>query len=249
MVGDKSLKLSFPRLYQIAENKLCSFAEMGDFVGSTWEWRFKWQRPLFVWENSLLQNFLQLVQNFCAWFASRRRMAMVSRGSSWHFFVKSAYSWGVLLSTPQVSSGEVVNNNSKALWSSNAPSKILVFSWLLFQDRIPHKINLVRRSLLNREQSVNCVLCEQYPENFVHIFLLFFVANIIWRKVLFWLGVSSVILSSVESWFMLFRSFFVGKVMKNRGVSIWFYVIWSLWLSRNPSFSILKRWIFLRLWT
>jgi hypothetical protein len=55
---DKPLRLSLPRLYQVAANKSCSIADMGGFNGSMWEWKFNWRRSLFPWEEALLQNFI-----------------------------------------------------------------------------------------------------------------------------------------------------------------------------------------------
>jgi hypothetical protein len=63
-LDDKPLRLALPRLFQIAENKSSSITHMGEFVGYVWEWRFKWQRSLFVWEENLSQIFFQCVQNF-----------------------------------------------------------------------------------------------------------------------------------------------------------------------------------------
>lgn len=34
------------------------------------------------------------------------------------------------------------------MWKSKAPSKVLAFSWNLLLDRIPTKVNLLRRHLL-----------------------------------------------------------------------------------------------------
>jgi hypothetical protein len=45
--------------------------------------------------------------------------------------------------------------------------------------------------------------------------------------------VSYVLPASLEVWFLQFRSFFSEKARKKSGIAIWFFVIWSLWLSRN----------------
>jgi hypothetical protein len=37
------------------------------------------------------------------------------------------------------------------IWESSAPSKIVVFSWHLFHNRLPTKDNLLRRGVLDQE--------------------------------------------------------------------------------------------------
>lgn len=55
-VGNARLKDLFPMLFQIAVNKNCKIADMGDWVGETWHWRWTWRRPLFRWEEDLFQQ-------------------------------------------------------------------------------------------------------------------------------------------------------------------------------------------------
>jgi hypothetical protein len=44
------------------------------------------------------------------------------------------------------------------LWKCGEPSKVCVFSWKLQLDRIPTKVNLWKRGVIEF-QHINCVLC------------------------------------------------------------------------------------------
>jgi len=57
------------------------------------------------------------------------------------------------------------------VYNSKAPAKVLAFSWTLFLDRIPTKVNLVKRRLLGVEDSMSCVFCGCQDEMVVHLFL------------------------------------------------------------------------------
>jgi hypothetical protein len=61
-----------------------------------------------------------------------------------------------------------------AKWStraSEAPAKVVAFSWTLLLDRIPTKANLAYRGLLGANESKRCVFCGSQDELAVHLFL------------------------------------------------------------------------------
>ncbi|GAU20655.1 hypothetical protein TSUD_230690 [Trifolium subterraneum] len=74
--------------------------------------------------------------------------------SSRIFSVKSAY---------LVLTSGVVHNGADSLlarvWKSWAPSKVIVFSWQLFQDRVPTRQNLLRRRVIRDPSGALCAFC------------------------------------------------------------------------------------------
>lgn len=106
----------------------------------------------------------------------------------WVFTVKSCYlllqdRW--LLDDVFTLDEEVVYQE---LWKSKAPAKVLAFSWTLFLDRIPTKVNLHKRRLLGCEESKRCVFCGGEDETAVHLFIHYEVIATVWSEVMRWLG-------------------------------------------------------------
>lgn len=73
------------------------------------------------------------------------------------------------------------------IWKSKAPSKAVAFSWKLLYDRIPTKLNLLRRNCLPPDIGVNCVFCGVMVENSNNLFLHCGAILDIWVKIMQWL--------------------------------------------------------------
>lgn len=58
---ERSLKQTFPRLYQLALNKTIFIANKFDFVNGVFSWKWLWRRPLFSWEEEQLPNLNALL--------------------------------------------------------------------------------------------------------------------------------------------------------------------------------------------
>jgi len=54
------------------------------------------------------------------------------------------------------------------LWKNLAWSKVLAFSWKLLLDRIPSRVNLAKRNVLDPDSSLNC-LCAHAEEALLHL--------------------------------------------------------------------------------
>jgi len=46
-VDDVSLRVRFPHLYSISNQNDCKIGDMGERVGSNWNWVFAWRQNLF----------------------------------------------------------------------------------------------------------------------------------------------------------------------------------------------------------
>jgi hypothetical protein len=95
------------------------------------------------------------------------------------FSVKSVYD--------MLTDGDVTNNLTdfelkifSNIWESPAPSKVVAFSWQLFHDCIPTRVNLFRRGVINQAARVNCVWCVHSPESANHLFLHCILAHRVW---------------------------------------------------------------------
>lgn len=113
----------------------------------------------------------------------------------------------------------------KGVWLSlenPAPSKVVSFSWQLLWDRIPTRMNLVKRNALDPNICINC-----------RPFLRCQVSSDIWLKVLTWLDLSFItphnLFVHLECWSVEARD---RRIRKGLWL-IWHVVIWVIWRTRN----------------
>ncbi|XP_057770683.1 uncharacterized protein LOC130990469 [Salvia miltiorrhiza] len=60
-VGQKPLKFSFPRLYQLSVNKEAAICEVGKWTDTGWCWELRWRRELFERERKGVSELVSLV--------------------------------------------------------------------------------------------------------------------------------------------------------------------------------------------
>lgn len=119
------------------------------------------------------------------------------------------------------------------LWKNPAPSKVVAFTWKAFLNRIPSKVNLAVRNILDPGEPLTCVLCNRIDESALHLLLHCEVASVVWLRLMRWL----------DRFFILPPNLFIhwecwngGESNKNvrKGLGlIWLATIWTLWKTRN----------------
>jgi hypothetical protein len=211
-LGDSPLCFKFPRLFSISGEKDFCVGELLKEEGGR-RWRdFVWRRRLFQWEEEKV-------------------ITLNAPGEG--FSVKSAYDSLVEIEDTNPLGDYEVEIFSK-LWTSPAPSKVLVFSWQLFYDRIPTKENLTRRGVLQQPLGGdNCVWCNHNLETANHLFLHCKTAHLVWYDIFKWLGVVIIMPPNVMSLFDCFVAAAKNKKSRKGFLLIWHTVVWSLWGARN----------------
>ncbi|GAU22757.1 hypothetical protein TSUD_129690 [Trifolium subterraneum] len=116
-IGDTPLKVQYQRLFQVSE-QITSKVDLMDDVMRT-------------------LNSIQITKANDNWFWKHDANGI--------FSVKSAYSIVELASRVDVVMPEVSSLILAKVWKSWAPSKVIVFSWQLLQNRIASRQNLFRR--------------------------------------------------------------------------------------------------------
>lgn len=54
----------FPRFFVISVQQNSLISEMGQWEEGIWRWNFVWTRQLFVWEEQLVLELLQIIEQF-----------------------------------------------------------------------------------------------------------------------------------------------------------------------------------------
>ncbi|GKV11786.1 hypothetical protein SLEP1_g23006 [Rubroshorea leprosula] len=225
--GESYLANKFPRLYILCTGKDEECFQMGRALNGTWRWNLTWRRTLHQWEDETakeLQNMIEKVR--------------ISPGSAdnweWIHSPDGEYSTATayaLLTNQRREEEEA--EIYKRIWNPNIPSKVAAFNWKVLLDRIPTKLNLLKRGVIKEEEERKCVLCEEEKEDSSHLFLNCKIVKWLWRACANWWGIEVGLQNECKKTFQLFGAW-TKKSHKREGWDcIWNAVIWIVWMARN----------------
>jgi len=228
-VDCKVLKEEFPRLFTISQ---CKDSEVFDVVdwGQSWSrkcssWNLSWRRERFEWEKHLEGQLLGLIssvqwnkegQNRLKWIGDDQQV----------YTAKSGYS--IVNMEDQMSSLECF----QLLWSLKIAPSALVWAWRILWDRLPTRVNLVRRGVLL--VCTLCPMCQERLENAQHLFCTCKIAQKVWDLCERWIGRVTVRHESIP---IHFQSFHLtdhrNSVNKAACKGVWVAVVREIWNLRN----------------
>ena len=146
VAGERSFMLKYPRLYLISNQREAKVGEVRVVVEAGREWRFRWRRHLFVWEEELLVSLMEDLEGMM--WSNQEDVWRWNLEESGIFTVKSTYDYLLsLLGSVDLWNGE--ERVFHRLWKSPAPSKIVAFAWKVLLNRVPTKANFALRDVLN----------------------------------------------------------------------------------------------------
>ncbi|CAJ2651349.1 unnamed protein product [Trifolium pratense] len=216
-VDGTTLRERFGRLFDLAENKSASVAEMfmrgWGIGGEAWVWR----RQLRAWEEELVGECQSLLMTFSL-------QDYVSDRWQWQpdpddgYTVRGAYQ----LLTAQ----DTVTLDTAAglIWHPQVPLKVSIFAWRLLRDRLPTKANLVSRAILSSEDHLCVSGCEEV-ESAQHLFLSCSTFGALWSLVSSWIGSSLVTAQTLSDHFVQFT----GSAGGLRARHSFMQLIWLAW--------------------
>jgi len=131
-------------------------------------------------------------------------------------------------------SDEVVDSSAILdVWHKNIPSKVSLFAWRLFRNRLPTKDNLARRSILPHTD-IACLVGCGTPESVQHLFIGCALSNRVWQYVRIWLGIDYVASNNICQHFVQFV--FIAGMPRSTFIFfkvIWLACVWVIWKERN----------------
>ncbi|GAU37723.1 hypothetical protein TSUD_382160 [Trifolium subterraneum] len=132
-VDEIPLCVRFGRLFDLAENKLRTVAEMfflgWGVDGEAWEWR----RQLWAWEEEMLRECQDLLLNLSLQAQSSDRWQLQPDPVE-GYTVRGAYQ---LLTSQDAAT---MDDADKLIWHSQVPLKVSIFAWRLLRDRLSRPI-------------------------------------------------------------------------------------------------------------
>lgn len=131
-----------------------------------WNWRIGWAAALSAEATEaaeLLQNtILQISPQ-----DSTPDRWIWTLSETHGYTVKTAYHKLIRDSNSSVLQEE---DSVKLLWKTAAPSKFLIHGWRILIDRLPTRLLLQQRGILNAQTSSCCVLCFRFDEDVTYLF-------------------------------------------------------------------------------
>lgn len=114
----------------------------------------------------------------------------------------------------------------KSFWKSIAPSKLLIFSWKLLQDRFPTCLQL------QKQISQACYM-KNFLEDCNNLFLRCLFSHKLWLAGLGWMGLSFAIPCTIHDLYVQLGDCI--RIKKSKAVKhiFWYATVWCIWLLRN----------------
>jgi hypothetical protein len=202
-LDDCSLARLFGRLFDLAENKLITVHDMYEAGWGVGGEAWKWRRRLYAWEEDLVLECTVHLSNVVL---------------------------DLFLTTQNVTYNA---DYDRFLWLKPVPLKVNIFVWRLFLNRLPTKLNLHRRGVLD-EQQLSCATSCGKLEDLDHLFFQCDVYGRLWSMISNWLGVTTAFPGSAN----LHSTHFCGLGGFSRGTNamliiIWVAVLFVIWKDRN----------------
>ncbi|GJZ25083.1 RNA-directed DNA polymerase, eukaryota [Tanacetum coccineum] len=208
-IGDSMLKLSFPRLFALEENKVISVADkLHSSISSSF------RRPVRGGEEAQQLDQLSVILD---------SVSLSNMDDRWYwdlngdgvFLVKDVRSLLDEVFLPKM--------DAPTRWIKCIPIKVNVFVWKLSLDRLPTRSNLLSRNILVSD--VACPLCDHELEDSSHLFFGCPIAKDVQKLVCRWWNLDVQPYESYDGWLSWFKSIRFGSKTKDvlEGV---FYVSW-----------------------
>ncbi|GJZ24831.1 RNA-directed DNA polymerase, eukaryota [Tanacetum coccineum] len=197
-IGDNLLKLSFPRLFALEENKDISVADkMNTSISSSFRRHVRGGvESQQLDQLSLLLDTVILSNMDDRWFWDLNGDGV--------FQVKDVRS---MLDEAFLPKMEVPTR-----WIKSIPIKVNVFAWKLYLDRLPTRSNLSRRNV--SLPSLACPLCDHVLEDSSHLFFGCSVAKDIQKLICRWWNLDVHPYESYEDWLSWFKSIRLEEVLQ-----------------------------------
>ena len=116
-------------------------------------------------------------------------------------------------------------------WCKFIPIKVNVFVWKLSIDRLPTRVNLLKRDVYIPDSS--CPICKDYPEDSSHLFFTCSLAADVLRLICRWWGLNWTHISSFEEWLFWIKDIRLGSKIKLMPEGVFYIAWWSIWSFRN----------------
>ncbi|XP_058733164.1 uncharacterized protein LOC131604757 [Vicia villosa] len=119
------------------------------------------------------------------------------------------------------------------LWKLWMPSKVKIFGWRLFQDRLALKAQLIKRGIMVPKEVNFCVFGCSQMEDIQHLFLNCEFVISLWKSIYVWLDIEPLLATDCISHFLHLLDSLRRRCSRKRVGCIWMATCWRIWKQRN----------------
>ncbi|GJR86161.1 RNA-directed DNA polymerase, eukaryota [Tanacetum coccineum] len=224
-VGDNQLRVMFPRIYALELHKDCYVAyKMANFVVHTLRRNVRGGA-----EDQQLDHLLDLLGS----------VVLSNSTDCWRWDMNGSGEFRVKDVRNLLDDFFLPKDDSATRWIKSVPIKINVFAWRASQDRLPSKLNLLRRGV--QVDNLMCPICNSVQEDISHVLFTCEVAAAITRLVCRWWDVDRESFSSYMDWLSWFKNIRLGSKIKSLLEGVFYTAWWALWNFRNHEIFASKK--------
>ncbi|XP_058725825.1 uncharacterized protein LOC131597130 [Vicia villosa] len=206
--------------------------ELGEWVNNHWRWRIvECESNLTQVELEEWGELRQLLLDVAPKWREKDFFVWPLNGSG-VFNVKDYYGSMVLEQT-DMEEDPATKKAWSIVWKSWMPSKVKIFAWRLFKDRLATRVELVKRGIIENNNASFCVFGCQCQKNIHHLFLSCGIVVGVWGKVYQWLGIAQQVHTICCEEFLHMVGLLKRSCVKSRVGVIWVTVCWCIWKQRN----------------
>nr|GEW66678.1 RNA-directed DNA polymerase, eukaryota, reverse transcriptase zinc-binding domain protein [Tanacetum cinerariifolium] len=208
-VGDTQLRYMFPRIYALEVNKVCTVAD--NLQGSV---ALSLRRTV---RGGVEAHQLDLLQNLIgpAILTNLKDRWVWDLNGEGVFRVKDVHNL--------LDESFLPKDSTPTRWVKSIPIKINVFVWKVYLDRLPTRLNLIRRGV--HVPSLSCPVCNAAYEDMSHLLFSCDLANDVVRLVCRWWNLTWSPLGWYSEWLSWFNSIRLCSRYKGMLEGV-FYVTW-----------------------
>lgn len=173
------LKLAFPRLFMLSQDKEASVIVILSNRSSPNGWEFNFRRRLYSWESVDLSNLIILLNSGPVLRSGVKDKLVWTFSASEVYSVKLAYEWISCTVSPSVLVPSL-------LWKGISPPKMQFICWLAWRGRLKTSVFLQNIGALDPSGSSLCCFCNSYAEDVSHALLHCQFAWRIWSDLVEW---------------------------------------------------------------
>ncbi|XP_050895416.1 uncharacterized protein LOC127102040 [Lathyrus oleraceus] len=240
-LGNSSLKLLFPRLFEVCSFPNALVINCGLWENVGWSWKVGVDSTLLVGE--LLEDWKELIEILKD---VKPCMNGVDKLIWWRdvggFSVRNAFKRLYTLNMAIPTGSDFRFCELKRLWKATIPWKVKLFWWRWILGALPTRKELWHRGVILGVEASFCPLCDLEEEFVGHLFLKCGKVKSIWKEVFSWFGMDfDVLLESSdidtivtgEDVLLFLSNSLDGRVKSSFFAFIWSLVCWSIWNARN----------------
>ncbi|GKA29339.1 RNA-directed DNA polymerase, eukaryota [Tanacetum coccineum] len=216
-IGDQKLSCVFPRLFALDEDKDCNVAS-------------KFHGPVELSFRRAIRGGVESSQ-----FSQLREMLdtviLSNMEDRWRWDLNGSGLFRVCDVRNYLDDFFLPKDDRGTRWVKCIPIKINVFAWRVSLDRLPTRVNLIRRDV--QVPSPVCPICNSDDEDISHLLFRCSMAADIHRLICRWWDLSWAHIGSYAEWLSWFKDIRLGSKVKSFLEGVFYVSWWYIWTFRN----------------